>query len=134
MNATPEPETRAESEAAVPIADPATPLAIGVADLLGAWTRLLHLELALARSSLLWLGIGAIAVPVIGMSAWLGLSALLVATMQAYTDNWGLALLFGAGMQLLALAVLLRQLQVWAHDLSLPQSRAALVQALERMS
>ena len=50
------------------------------------------------------------------------------------TLNWVLALLLGAGVQLLALAILLRQLRRWARDLTLPQSRAALVRAMEHMS
>jgi hypothetical protein len=71
---------------------------------------------------------------VAALSAWLSLSSLLVALAHLYTNSWLLALLFGAGTQSLALAILVRQLQRWASDLTLPQSRAALVDAMERMS
>jgi hypothetical protein len=133
----------ARSERAAPAAsdadttsprDSVAPLASGAADVIGAWTRLLNLELVLAQRSLRRLLIGAIAVPVVGLCVWLSLSALLVALTQIYTDSWLLALLLGSGVQLLALAMLLHQLQRWARDLTLPQSRAALVHAMKRMS
>ncbi|MGA9333562.1 MAG: hypothetical protein WBV39_04725 [Rudaea sp.] len=104
------------------------------AELVGAWTRLLAVELKLARRSLGWLLIGAIAVPVIGLSVWLGFCVLLVAGMQMYTQSWILASLFGAGVQLLGLTILLCQLHCWAHDLALPQSRAALARVLEKLT
>lgn len=110
------------------------PLATGIADLLHAWSRLLTLELALARDSLLRLIIGWIAATVIAFSAWLGLDALLVALVQTYTNSWSLALAVGAGLQLLALAILQHHLRRWARDLTLPRSRAALTRAMERMS
>ncbi|MHB8448682.1 MAG: hypothetical protein ACYC9P_12245 [Rudaea sp.] len=103
-------------------------------NLLRAWLRLFNLELAMAFRGLRWLLVGAIAVPVVALSAWMGLCALLVAAAHLYTGNWLLALLIGAGTQLLALGLLLQQLRRWARDLTLPQSRAALVRAKERFS
>lgn len=103
-------------------------------DLLRAWLRLLNLELTLAHRSLRWLLVGAIAVPVVGLSAWLGLCALAVAAAHIYTGNWLLALLIGAGVQLLALGLMLKLLRRWARDLTLPQSRAVLVRTMEHMS
>ena len=114
--------------------DSIAPLASGAVDVISAWTSLLNLELALAQRSLGWLLVGAVVVPVAALSAWLSLSALLVALAHLYTNSWLLALLLAAGMQLLALAILLNRLQRWARDLTLPQSRAALVHAMERMS
>lgn len=108
-------------------------LATTVANLVHAWASLLNLEVALARRSLRWLLIGAIAIPVICLSTWLGVSALLVAFMYMYTKSWLLALLFGCGVQCLALAIVLRQLRRWVRDLTLPQSRASLTQAMERL-
>lgn len=134
MNAKIDSDAVAANDAAVPLQDPVSAPVAGLADLVHAWSGLLSLELALARRSLHWLLIGLIAVPVIGLSAWLSLSALLVALAHAYTNSWLLALLLGTGMQLLALALLLYYLRRWAADLTLPQSRAALVQAMERMS
>jgi hypothetical protein len=135
MNAVPgSPAQVAADETVTPPKDSIAPLAAGAADLISAWSRLLNLELVLARRSFGWLLIGAIAVPVIGFSVWVALSALLVAVVHIYTNSWLLALLFGAGMQLLLLAILLRQMRRWFRDLTLPQSRAALVQAMECMS
>jgi hypothetical protein len=119
---------------AAPANGSAAPPQAGVADMLRAWSHLLNLELALARKSLLHLMLGTIAAAVIGLSAWLGLNALLVALIQAFTNSWLLALLFGAVAQLLALAMLLHGLRRWARDLTLPESRAALARAMARMS
>lgn len=135
MSTAPVREPSAANDAtATPGEESPVSLATTVADLVHAWANLLNLEVALARRSLRWLLIGAIAVPVISLSAWLGLSALLVAFMYMYTRSWLLALLFGSGVQCLALAIVLRQLRRWVRDLTLPQSRASLAQAMDRMS
>lgn len=135
MNAAPAAEAPASNDAdAGPDEEQSASQAASLADLLRAWTTLLNFELILARRSLGWLLIGVVTVPVIGLGTWLGLCAVLVATAQAYTHDWALALLLGSGVQLLALAILLHRLRRWAHDLTLPQSRAALAQAMERMS
>lgn len=105
----------------------------GTLDLLRAWSRLLNLELALAQRSVRWLLVGTLAVPVVGLGAWLGLCALLVAVAHIYTGNWLLAVLIGAGAQFLTLGLMLQQLRRWIHDLTLPQSRAALVRMAERL-
>ena len=134
MKATPERAPPAAGDAAAtPPEDLRTPLASDAADVISAWASLLNLELALAQHSLRWLLIGAIAVPIVGLSAWLSLSALLVSLSHIYTNSWLLAVLLGSGVQLLALEILLNRLQRWARDLTLPQSRAALVHAMERM-
>lgn len=101
---------------------------------MSAWAALLTRELALAQRSLRWLLIGAIIATIAALGIWLSLSAMLIAFAYLYTNSWLLALLLGTGMQSLALAMLLRQLQRWARDLTLPQSRAVLVRAMERMS
>jgi hypothetical protein len=106
----------------------------GVADLLRAWSSLLESEMALARSSIGWLLIGAILVPVAALSTWLGLDALFVAVARTYTNSLVLALLLAFGVQLLALALLSYQLRRWMRDLTLPHSRAALARAMEKMS
>jgi hypothetical protein len=113
---------------------PHTPVAMGVADVVGSWASLLNLELILARRSLLWLLTGAIAIPVAGVGAWLSFSALLVTLTHTYTNSWLLALMLGCGVQLIVLAALLDRLQRWAHDLTLPHSRMALARALKRMT
>jgi Na+/proline symporter len=98
-----------------------------------AWAGLLHQEWALAQRSLRWCLIGAIALPVAALGVWLGLSTLLIAAAYTWSNNWMVALLFGTGVQVLVFALLLRQLRRWGRDLTLPQSRAALVHAMERM-
>lgn len=135
MNATPERAVPSASDpTAMPGGDLVTPLLANAVDVVSAWCDLLSRELALAHRSVRWLLVGAVVVPVVGLSAWLSLSVLLVALVHEYTSSWLLALLLGTGVQMLALAILVNRLQHWARDLSLPQSRAALVRAMERMS
>lgn len=131
---TPLNETGAATEAAGSTATQPGDGAATTVDLLRAWSGLLNSELALARQSVRLLLLGALAVPIIALGAWLGLCALLVALAQMYTHSLVLALLIGAAVQVLALAVLLRRLRRWSHDLTLPQSRAALLRAVEKMS
>ena len=135
MSATPERTVPALGAAiAEPDAVSIGALATDAADVMSAWAALLNRELALAQHSLRWLLIGTIIATVAALGVWLSLGALLVAFAHLYTNSWLLALLLGTGMQSLALAILLRQLKRWARDLSLPQSRSALVRAMERMS
>ncbi|MBL8297648.1 MAG: hypothetical protein JNN30_04790 [Rhodanobacteraceae bacterium] len=109
-------------------------LATAVAGFAHAWAGLLDQELALAQRSLRWFLIAAIAVPVVAFSVWLNLSAIVVAAAYVYSDSWPLSLLMGAGVQSLALAMLLHLLRRWTRDLTLPHSRAALLHAVERMT
>ena len=135
MNAPSEQELPAAGDAAAkPYDDTVAPLAEGAVDVMLAWARLLNLELTLAQHSLHRLLIGAIALPVVGLSAWLGLSVLLVAAVHIYTDSWLVALASGTLVQWLTLAILMLQLRHWARDLTMPQSRAALVRAMKSMS
>lgn len=133
-NLSEQPVATGDDAAIAPSHDSIGPLAIAVAGAGQAWIRLLGAEVALARRSLRWLLIGAIAVPVVGLSAWLGVSALLVAGLHALTDGWLPALLFGTSLQLLALAILLHRLRRCARDLALPQSRAVLVRVMGGLS
>lgn len=110
------------------------PLATAATDLVQAWANLLGQEFALAQRSLRRCLVGIVALPVAALGVWLSLSALLVAAAFSYSGNWFVALLLGTGAQALVLGLLLRQLRHWARDLSLPQSRAALVRAMERMT
>jgi len=135
MNAIPRPAVAGlDAGAAEPAADSIGALAADAADVMSAWAVLLTRELALAQRSLRWLLIGTIIATVAALGMWMSLSALLVAFAKLYTDSWVMALLLGTGLQALALAMLLRQLRSWARELSLPQSRAALVHAMEGMS
>jgi len=108
--------------------------AAGVVHLVRAWSTLLESELLLARRSVSCLLFGALALPVIGLGVWFALNALLVALMQIYTQSQVLSLLLEFGLQLAALALLLHLLRRWLRDLTLPQSRAALARAMEKMS
>jgi len=134
VSATAEPATPTQDPAVAPSDDSIARLSVAAAGLGRAWIGLLDVELALARRSLRWLLIGAIAVPVVGLSAWLDLSALLVAVLHVGTNSWWLALLLGTGVQLLALTLLLHRLRRWTRDLMLPQSRAALAHVMARLS
>jgi hypothetical protein len=134
MNATAGPAAAGDVRPATPCADSIVPLATGVADVISAWAKLVQLELALAQHNLGWLLVGAIVVPVAALGVFISLTALLVAGAHMYTNSWLLALLLSAGVQLLALAILLNQLRCWARDLTLPESRATLIHAVERIA
>ncbi|MEO8803048.1 MAG: hypothetical protein ABI304_03540 [Rudaea sp.] len=124
----------ASEDTAAPAPDAVAPAIAAAMNWVGAWSSLLNREIALARRSLHWLLVGAIALPVIALSAWLGLSALLVAVVHIYISSWALAILIGVAAQVVVLVTLLRWMRRWLRDLTLPQSRAALVQAMERMT
>lgn len=127
-------EVPASDDTLVPSPDAVTPPIAAAMNWVGAWSSLLNREMALARHSLRWLLIGAIALPVIALSAWLGLSALLVAVVHIYISSWPLAILIGVAAQLVALVILVYWMRRWLRDLTLPQSRAALMHAVERMT
>jgi hypothetical protein len=119
---------------ATPTADDSVaPLIGGATDVVQAWARLLDLELALAHRSMRWLAVGALALPIVGLGVWFASSALGVVLVHAATGNWVQALALAALGQALALALLLRALRGWLRDLTLPQSRAALRQVMERL-
>jgi hypothetical protein len=134
MSAMPEQAAPAIGDATASLTQTAAPLASAAVDLVQAWAGLLDQELALARRSLRWCLIGAVTLPVAALGLWLSLGALLVAAAYVCSGNWFVALLLGAGVQALVLALLLRRLRHWSRDLTLPQSRAALLHAMERMT
>lgn len=103
-------------------------------DVIHCWCTLLKMEVALARRSLRALPIGALVLPVLALSAWLSLIALISVAIYSLTGNWPLALLLGAILQLSLLTQLLRFWLRWSLNFTLPQSRAALRRAMERMS
>jgi hypothetical protein len=117
---------------------PATPslgdVAASGSQLLRAWVDLFDREFRLARRSLLYLVVSAVVFPIIAFSAWLALSAALVGILERFTGGWLSALSAVAGVQLIAIGILLLLMRRWWRDLTLPQSRAALVRAMERLS
>jgi len=103
-------------------------LAASLARAARAWQSVLQLEIDAARGSLRALVFGALLAPVLLLGLWLSAVGLCWLGLQAA----GLGGL-GAGaltcaQQVLLLWVLLRAAQRWARDLSLPRSRAILLQ------
>lgn len=133
-NASAQADVPASEDAVAPPAQAVTPPVTAALNWASAWSGLLSRELVLARNSLRWLLVGAIALAVIGLSVWLGLSALLVAVVHIYISSWPLAILIGVAAQVIALAIVLYWMRRWLRDLTLPQSRAALMHAVERMT
>jgi hypothetical protein len=72
--------------------------------------------------------------PVLALSAWLSLIALISVAIYNLIWSWPLALLLGTILQLLLLTLLLRFWLRWSIELTLPQSRAAPIRAMEHMS
>lgn len=102
--------------------------------LLLRWYALLEVEISLARQSLRALLFGTLLLPVLVIVLWSSLIGMLTLATHALIGNWLAAMLLVAGLQLVLTLVLLRRLRSWWHDLSLPQSRAALQRALQRLS
>jgi Putative Actinobacterial Holin-X, holin superfamily III len=102
--------------------------------LLRAWVDLFDREFRLARRSLLSLVVSAVLLPVIVFSAWLAINAALVGVLERFTGGWLSAISATAAIQLIAIGTLVLLMRRWWRDLSLPQSRAALVRAMERLT
>lgn len=103
-------------------------------ELLLRWYALLEVEVALARNSLRSLLLGSLALPVLALAAWLSIVAVLAQAAHALLHSWPGALLAVTFVQLALILLLLRSLRRWWRDLTLPQSRAALIRAMQRLS
>ena len=99
-------------------------------DIAHCWCTLLKMEMASARRNLRALVISALVLPVLARSEWLSLIALISVAIHRFTGSW----LLGAILQVSLLTLLLRFWLRWALNFTLPQSRAALRRAMERMS
>lgn len=97
-------------------------------ELVSAWLKLLQNEAVIAKHSLLFLGVGALVfLPVIVLGSWIGFNVLLVLALERLTQNWPNAIAVVCALQFLLLGTLLYRMRRWWHDLTLPQSRAALL-------
>jgi len=98
-----------------------------------AWSALFASETRLAGASMLHLAFAALVVPALALMICATLDALLAALLQRWVHDWSSAIGIVLCLNLVALYGLLRAMRNWWRDLSLPRSRAALVQLFERL-
>lgn len=99
-----------------------------------AWTELLASETRLARASGLRLLLAALIVPVLALGAFIALDALLVMCLHALLDGWIAATAITLLIDVAALCALGLAMRRWWRNLSLPRSRKALTEMIQRIS
>ncbi len=100
------------------------------AKLASAWLAMLENEAVIARSSVLFLGLGIVSMPVVIFGVWTATSLLLALTVVYFTESWNSAIVSVCAIQFLILGTLLYSMRRWTRNLTLPQSRAALLRIL----
>jgi len=106
-------------------------LAASLVRALRAWHTLLQAEIDNARQSLRALAIGALIAPVLLLGLWFSALALLLIALQAAGLGWLGAAALTCALQIGLLWLLFRSVRRWARELSLPRSRAILLQLTE---
>jgi hypothetical protein len=98
-----------------------------------AWSALLASETRLARVSLVRLGLAALIVPALALGICITLDAFLVTVLNRLLGDWSSCLAMVLLANLAGAYGLLVAMRRWWRNLSLPRSRGALAQLLERM-
>ena len=98
-----------------------------------AWSALFASETRLAGASMLHLVFAALVVPALALMICATLDALLAALLQRWVHDWPSSIGIVLCVDLAALYGLVRAMRGWWRDLSLPRSRAALVQLFEHL-
>lgn len=109
-------------------------LALDTSNYVRAWSALLSTETRLAGASMLRLGLALLVVPAIALVICAMLDALLATLLQRWLQDWSSCLAIVLCFDLACLFGLLLAMRAWWRNLSLPRSRAALVQLFERMA
>ncbi|MEO8957831.1 MAG: hypothetical protein ABI304_02730 [Rudaea sp.] len=99
-----------------------------------AWTSLVASETRLARASVARLAISALLIPALALAITLCADALIAAILHRWLHDWSICLGIVLLLNLCGLFGLLVAMRRWWHNLSLPRSRGALSQLIERMS
>jgi hypothetical protein len=102
-------------------------------DYVQAWSALVASETRLARVSLVRLGFAALVLPAVALGIGITLDAFLVAVFNRMFHDWSSSIAIVLFMNLVAAYGLLIAMRHWWHNLSLPRSRGALAQLLERL-
>ncbi len=99
-----------------------------------AWSSLLTSETRLARISLVRLALAALVIPALALGICVALDALIVTALNRWLQDWSVSIAIVLGLDVAALGVLLLAMRRWWHNLSLPRSRNALTQLLDRLT
>ena len=99
-----------------------------------AWAELLVSETRLARASIARLVLSALIVPALALAIAITLDALIVSILQRWLIDWSSCVAIVLLLNLGGLFGLIFAMRHWWHNLSLPRSRGALSQLLERMA
>ena len=102
-------------------------------DYVQAWSALFASETRLARVSLVRLGLAALIAPALALGICMTLDAFLVAVLNRLLHDWSSCLAIVLLANVAGAYGLLLAMRRWWRNLSLPRSRGALAQLLERM-
>jgi hypothetical protein len=99
-----------------------------------AWTTLLGSETQLARVSAVRLAFAALIIPALALAICITFDAFVAALLNRWLHDWSSCIAIVLFADLAALCCLLLGMRRWWRNLSLPRSRRALTQLLERMA
>jgi hypothetical protein len=108
-------------------------LATDTSNYVRAWSSLLASETRLAGASLLRLVFALLVVPALALGILLSVDALLATSLQHWLQSWVISVAIVLLLNIGCLFGLLVAIRRWWRNLSLPRSRAAFAQMLERM-
>lgn len=99
-----------------------------------AWSSLLASETRLARASVVRLAISALVVPALALVIGICADALIASFLHRWLHDWSSCVAIVLVLNLAGLFGLIVAMRRWWHNLSLPRSRGAFSQLLERMA
>jgi hypothetical protein len=109
-------------------------LAHSTSEYVHAWSTLVASETRLAHVSAIRLAFAALVVPAIALGICTTLDAFIAVLLQRWLHDWASCIAITLFLDLAGLCVLLVGMRRWWRNLSLPRSRGALVQLLERLA
>lgn len=109
-------------------------LARDTSDYVRAWSALFASETRLAGTSAVRLAFAALVVPALALTICTTVDALVAVVLNRWLHDWSLCIAIVLLANLGALFALLVAMRRWWRNLSLPRSRGALTNLLERIS
>jgi len=103
-------------------------LALDTSEYVRAWSALLASETRLAGASMLRLIGGLLVVPALALVICTAVDAFLITLLQHWVGDWSVCIGIVLCIDLACLYGLLLAIRAWWRDMSLPRSRAALMQ------
>jgi len=125
--AAPLPEGKDESAARAQAASLGD-LALDTSEYVRAWSALLASETRLAGASMLRMIGGLLVVPALALVICTAVDAFLITLLQRWLHDWSVCIGIVLCLDLACLYGLLLAIRAWWRDMSLPRSRAALMQ------